>query len=252
MSVELVPLGESIRRARKTRQLTLRALADRSGLSLRFLSDLERGRGNISIARLVAVARALGTPLSELVSVLDVPPDGPPPPRLALIGLRGAGKSTIGKRAADALGLPFLELDARIEVAAGLPLQQIFEISGESYYRRLQRKALQRLLEETRDTGAVIATGGGIVMDEECWAALRREARTIWLRARPEDHYVRVEQQGDLRPMQNRPAAMAELRALLDARAALYAQADVVVDTSQLGLEGATARVIEAGRSPAA
>jgi XRE family transcriptional regulator, aerobic/anaerobic benzoate catabolism transcriptional regulator len=245
----LTPLGDTVRRLRQEQRLTLKTLAERSGLSLRFLSDLEKGRGNISIARLIQVARALGAPVAELVADLDAAKASSRAPLIALVGLRGAGKSTIGKRAADRLGVPFIELDARIEAEAGMRLAQIFEIYGEAYYRRLEREVLASVLEVSAGTGGVIATGGGIVMDAECWRMLRRRTKTIWLKARPEDHYRRVQAQGDLRPMKNRPQAMAELRALLGSRASVYAEADLAVDTSTLGLEGAIARVSEAGRA---
>lgn len=257
---ELRALGDHVRRLRRSRGLTLETLADQAGLSPRFLSDLERGRGNISIGRLLKVARALEASIAELVAPLDEPPAPAavagssrrsraeqPRPKIALIGLRGAGKSTIGKRAAERLRVPFVELDLEIETAAGVPLPQIFEIYGEAYYRRMEREVLSRVLEESK-AGAIIATGGGIVMDKESWKTLKRATRTVWLKARPEEHLSRVAAQGDLRPMKNRPSAMAELRALLASRAEVYREADVVVDTSSLGLEDAVGRVCEAAR----
>lgn len=233
--VELAPLGDAVRRARQSEGLTIRALSARCGLSSRFLSDLEHGKGNISIARLLQVGRALNVPITELVAPLEAPPRRAV---IALVGLRGAGKSTVGRRAADALGLEFVELDERIEAAAGLPLAQIFEIHGEAYYRRLEREVLEGLL-ESRGPDLVLATGGGIVTAPQTWALLETRARTVWLRARPEEHYQRVMDQGDLRPMENRPSAMAELRALLEARAPLYAEAELHIDTSALGVDGA-------------
>jgi shikimate kinase len=173
------------------------------------------------------VARVLETPLADLVKPLDEAArareggDEDRHPRIALVGLRGAGKSTIGKRTADKLGVPFLELDQEIEKSAGMPLPQIFEIYGDTYFRRLERDVLAQILKRT-EHGVVIATGGGIVMDAESWQLLKRSTRTIWLKAKPEDHYRRVMAQGDTRPMKNRPAAMSELRALLtSARRAL-------------------------------
>ena len=248
----LAPLGDAVRRARLEAGLTIKTLAEKSGLSPRFLSDLEKGRGNISIARLWAVGQALGRPLAELVAPLDaaVQPtaDGMP---IALVGLRGAGKSTIGRRVADRLGRPFVELDDRVEVAAGLPLGQLFEIHGEDYYRRLEREALEDLLSD-RATGApseVVAAGGGIVTQPMTWALLRAKTVTIWLRAKAEDHYRRVMEQGDLRPMRNRPSAMAELRSLLTQRTPLYAQAHLVIETSVLGLEGSVDEVCRAAEA---
>jgi XRE family transcriptional regulator, aerobic/anaerobic benzoate catabolism transcriptional regulator len=241
---ELEPLGESVRRARLARALTLKDLAERAGLSERFLSDLERGKGNISIARLWAVARALDTKLSELVAPLD---QVPTLSKVALIGLRGAGKSTIGKKAAAKLGVPFVELDERIEQAAGMPLVQIFEIYGDGYFRKLEREVLSTIIRDI-DGSAIIATGGGIVMDPESWRLLKRSTRTLWLKAKPEEHLKRVIAQGDTRPMQNRPSAMSELRALLAARAPLYREADETIDTSSLGVAGAVSRVIDVAR----
>lgn len=245
---DLQPLGAAVREARQARGLTLRALAERAGLSERFLSDLERGKGNIAIGRLWQVGRALEVPLAELVAALDDAARGAGALVVALVGLRGAGKSTIGSRAAAALEVPFVELDLEVEAAAGLSLPEIFEIHGEAYFRRLEREVLARLLAEGAAAGAVIAAGGGLVTDLASWRLLRQKARTVWLKAEPEEHYQRVVNQGDLRPMRDRPAAMAELRAILTARAPLYGQAAVTVDTSRLGLEGAMAAVVAAAR----
>lgn len=237
---ELEPLGREIREVRTARGLTLKGLAERSGLSLRFLSDLEHGRGNISVGKLLRVARALEIKASTLVSSLDQPTAlaGELARRhVALVGLRGAGKSTIGARIAEQMGARFVELDQEIEARAGLPLSQIFELHGETYYRRLERAALLDLLSST-SRPLVIATGGGLVTDAETWRLLQSRARTIWLSARPEDHLARVRAQGDLRPMRHRPAAMAELRDLLGRRSPLYSRAELTVDTSQLGVDG--------------
>ncbi len=239
--LDLTPLGEAVRAARLARARTLRDLADASGLSIRFLSDLERGKGNISIARLAEVARALEVSLGELVAPLDA--ERTRRPSIALVGLRGAGKSTVGRAVAESLGVRFVELDTEIEASAGLPLDQIFEIHGEAYYRRLEREVLLRVLESGKR--AVIATGGGIVTDPESWRRLKQKTRTVWLRAAPEAHYQRVMAQGDLRPMKNRPSAMAELRALLTARTPLYAEAEITVDTTRLGVARTIAAVLE-------
>ena len=245
----LRPLGDAIRRARQHAGYTIKTLAERSGLSPRFLSDLEKGRGNISIGRLWAVGRALDRPLADLVAPLDAAGRAQKGRlAIALVGLRGAGKTTIGRACAERLGRAFVELDAKVEAAAGLPLSQIFEIHGESYYRRLEREALGRFLNEG-PSGAIIATGGGIVTDPDSWQMLRSRALTVWLRAEPEDHYRRVMEQGDLRPMKNRPGAMAELRALLATRTPEYARAQVIIETSALGLEAAVESVCHAASS---
>jgi XRE family aerobic/anaerobic benzoate catabolism transcriptional regulator len=226
-------LGRSVRARRLERGLTLGALAERSGLSQRFLVQLEAGEGNISVARLVDVAAALGTSASELLRGVG----GEPTRRVVvLLGLRGAGKSSIGPELAARLEVPFVELDQLVEQAAGMALGAVFELQGEAFYRRLERETLRRFLADT--DGAVVAAGGSIVTDSETFDLLRRSAVTVWLKARPEDHMQRVVEQGDVRPMKNRPDAMAELKALLRARAPLYAQADHVVDTSLLGIDG--------------
>jgi XRE family aerobic/anaerobic benzoate catabolism transcriptional regulator len=155
---------------------------------------------------------------------------------VVLLGLRGAGKSSIGPELAARLEVPFVELDQLVEQAAGMALGAVFELQGEAFYRRLERETLRRFLADT--DGAVVAAGGSIVTDSETFDLLRRSAVTVWLKARPEDHMQRVVEQGDVRPMKNRPDAMAELKALLRARAPLYAQADHVVDTSLLGIDG--------------
>jgi XRE family aerobic/anaerobic benzoate catabolism transcriptional regulator len=244
-ALDLRVLGETVRAERQRMGLSLRALADAAGLSERFVSDLERGHGNISIARLAQVADALGVGLAALVAPLDALRRPARRRIVALVGLRGAGKSTIGAALAERLSARFVELDQAIEARAALPLAQVFEIHGESYYRRLELGVLVELLERARGA-TVIATGGGLVGHDEAWRLLRREARTVWLRASPEDHYARVIAQGDLRPMKNRPSAMAELRALLAAREPRYGEAELVVDTSALGVAGSVAAIAAA------
>ena len=270
-------LGERARALREGRHLSRRALAERSGVSERFLAQLEGGEGNISVARLAEVARALEVPLGSLLGSPGVSPararvealigdrsDGeleevgrwiearfvaPAAPVIALLGLRGAGKSTVGRRLGERLGLPFVELDARIEGVAALSLAEIFELHGEAYYRRLERETLTALL--AVGGAAVLATGGSLVNDPETYRLLRRRATTVWLRARPEDHWNRVVQQGDQRPMARHPDAMAELRALLAAREHLYGLADLTIDTSALSVDevvGAVARAVGARR----
>lgn len=218
-------LGERTRRLRVNQHLTLRELAERSGVSLRFLLQIESGRANVSVKRLADVASALGTSPAALLSE-----DEPSRPMIALLGLRGAGKTTVGRRLARRLRLPFVELDSRIEDAAGIALRDIFSLHGEDYYRRLEREALASLVREQRPL--VIAAGGGIVTSPEAVALLDRHAVTVWLRAEPEDHWTRVMQQGDRRPMEDQPQAMEALRALHASREPLYSRADFAVDTS--------------------
>ena len=228
-------VGARVRQARTERRLTMREIAERSGLSLRFLSQLEAGDANIAIGRLAAVATALGVSLADLVA--EGPTNGEAKRDVALLGLRGAGKSTIGPRLAEKLGVEFVELDDRIEEAAGMRVEEIFSLHGEGYYRRLERECLEKLLDDGRP--AVIALSGGIVQNEEAYALARRRCVTVWLKAKPEDHMQRVLQQGDRRPVANRPDAMSELRAILAAREPIYQLADLTVDTSRTDLDAA-------------
>jgi XRE family aerobic/anaerobic benzoate catabolism transcriptional regulator len=226
-------LGELLRGRREASDWTQGELARTSGVSLRLIAQLEAGQANVSLLRLAAVAEALGATAGELISDAEARACAAQRgPMVALLGVRGAGKSTIGAQLAARLGVPFFELDALIERAASLPLRSIFELHGEAYYRRLERESLARLL--ATEPAAVVATGGSIVTSRESYRLLRRHFWTVWLRARAEDHWNRVVAQGDARPMANKPHAMAELRALLDARAPLYAQVHEIVDTSRL------------------
>jgi XRE family aerobic/anaerobic benzoate catabolism transcriptional regulator len=222
----LEALGSKVSSARSLRGWTLRELAERSGVSVRFLVQLEAGRANISVKRLADLAGAFGVTPSDLLR--HEPADTPH--IVALLGLRGAGKTTIGRQLARRQHLRFVELDRRIEQAADMSLAEVFSLYGEDRYRRLEREALEHVIGENRSI--VLATGGGIVASPETYALLKQHATTVWLRATPEDHWNRVVRQGDRRPMANHPQAMADLRALLAAREPLYASADRVVDTS--------------------
>jgi XRE family aerobic/anaerobic benzoate catabolism transcriptional regulator len=223
----LETVGAAVRAHRERRGWSRRELAGHCGVSERFLAQLETGSGNISLRRFADVAHALGTHPSALLASADAPPAEKP---IALLGVRGAGKSTVGAALAKRRGLPFFELDQAIEDTAGLPLGEIFALHGEAYYRRIEREVLTRVLAEPRPM--VLATGGSIVNDPTNYGLLRERCRTIWLRARPEDHWNRVVAQGDQRPMAENPHAFAELRALLAARETLYAKADITIDTS--------------------
>lgn len=215
-----------VREARAGRNWTIRELAETSGVSVRFLVQLEGGRANISVRRLADVARALDLPASALLTEKN----GTERRIIALLGLRGAGKTTIGKRLARRLRVPFVELDRRIEQAAEMSLGELFSVYGEEYYRRLERDTLAALLAEKQPM--VLATGGGIVTSPETYALLKKSAVTVWLRAAPEDHWNRVLRQDDRRPMANHPQALADLRSLLAARQPLYASADHTIETS--------------------
>lgn len=248
----LAALAERVRALRGERRLTLQQLARRARLSPRFLVQVEQGAANISVRKLAGLAAALDTTPAAL---LAAPPPArsrarAPLPVIALLGLRGAGKSTIGRRLARRLRVPFVELDRRVEEAAGMSLGELFALHGEAYYRRLEREALQRVLADRRPL--VLATGGGLPASPETYALLRENALAVWLRAAPEDHWNRVVQQGDRRPMADHPEAMAELRRLLSSREPLYARAAATIDTSRLGVDGAADAIMKLVRSRAA
>jgi XRE family transcriptional regulator, aerobic/anaerobic benzoate catabolism transcriptional regulator len=173
----LTTVGARVRALRERQNLSRRELSEKSGLSERFLAQLEGGKGNISLARFADVAEALGTTPAELLA--GASSVGSRTGIVALLGLRGAGKSTIGESLARRFEVPFVEVDHRIEKTAGLGLNEIFELHGEAYYRRLEREVLARLLTEPR--AMVLATGGSIVNDRENYAMLRERSRTVWL-----------------------------------------------------------------------
>jgi XRE family transcriptional regulator, aerobic/anaerobic benzoate catabolism transcriptional regulator len=236
----LETVGAAVRSHRERLGWSRRELAAHSGLSERFLAQLETGDGNISLRRFADVAHALGTSPSVLLGPADAPADGRP---IALLGVRGAGKSSVGAALAKRLGVAFVELDQRIEQTAGLPLAELFALHGEAYYRRIEREVLTQLL--AAPSPMVLATGGSIVSDPTNYALLRARCRTVWLSARPEDHWNRVVAQGDQRPMAENPHAFAELRALLAARDKLYARADHTIDTSGLRVPQVAAAIAE-------
>ena len=227
----LTALAETIRELRRARGWTRRELGSKTGISERFLADIESARANPSVLRLVELADALGTSVDGLLSRAARPLDKGSAKRvIALLGLRGAGKSSVGPKLAQRLGLPFVELDTKIEERAGLPLDDLFQVHGEGLYRRLEHEALRALLDDSR--ACVLATGGGVVTSSETFALLRQHAFTVWLRARPEDHWTRVVAQGDTRPMADDDRAFHNLCAILAEREPLYGQADVMVDTT--------------------
>ena len=256
-------VGDRVRGTRARRGMTRKMLACDSGVSERYLAQLEGGQGNVSILLLRQIARAMGLPLADLAR------DGPDRPveftllrellerlspehlaeahqmlgerfgrawrgrraeRIALIGLRGAGKSTLGRRLAAHLGVPFLDMGVEIERDSGMSLSEIFALSDQAAYRRLERRCLERLVESY--AAAVIETGGSLVSEPATFELLLQACYTVWIKALPEEHMGRVIAQGDYRPMAGNAEAMADLRRILAERDSLYRKADAVVDTN--------------------
>jgi len=258
----LQALGERVRDARARRGMTRKILARDSGVSERYLAQLEAGQGNISVLLLMKIAHSLNVPLADLVRehngeqveltlieqfLKRLPPqklplvrsqlirdfgstDADRMRRIGLIGLRGAGKSTLGARLARELGYAFVELDREVETEAGTSLNEIFLLYGQAGYRRYERRCLEKVLE--RSDRVVIATGGSIVSETGTYDLLLTACYTVWLRAAPEEHMARVVAQGDTRPMAGNKEAMDDLRRILEGRASLYGQADATVDTA--------------------
>jgi XRE family aerobic/anaerobic benzoate catabolism transcriptional regulator len=261
--VYLGGLGERVRQFRSRRGMTRKILARDSGVSERYLAQLEGGAGNISILLLRRIAAAMGLPLADLVH--DGPEraveyalarqllDGLAPPelaqayralaqsvghsgdvaragRVALIGLRGAGKTTLGRALAERLGVPFIEMATAIAEESGTTLSEIFSLYGQAAYRRYEKRALERVI--ATHERAVIATGGSLVSEAATFELLLRSCHTIWITASPAEHMGRVMAQGDLRPMQASREAMADLKRILENRRALYSKADATLDNS--------------------
>jgi XRE family aerobic/anaerobic benzoate catabolism transcriptional regulator len=219
-------------------------------VSERYISAVEAGTGNGSILLLRALAGALNVSLRAL---LEEEPEIAEPlsarapdyrNRVALIGLRGAGKSTLGPLLAVRLGIPFLELDQEIEKEAGLDLGEIMELHGQAGFRRLERGVLDRLV--ATHPRAVIAAGGGIVAETATFGRLLGACLTVWVKASPENHMQRVIDQGDLRPMRENRRSMADLRAILASREALYARADIQLETSGRSVADTLADLVSA------
>lgn len=258
-------VGERVRSARERKGLSRRVLSEKSGVSQRYLAQLETGGGNISIGLLVRVAMALDFRIDWLVGEDDPwtsevlwlaerlrsataeqrravkelltpePPADRRAQRVALIGLRGAGKSSLGARMGARFGVPFVELNREIEEQAGMPVGEVLAFYGQEGYRKLEAQALSRVI--ATHEAVILAVAGGIVAEPETFNLLLDRFHTIWLRARPEDHMGRVRAQGDERPMAGNPAAMEELRSILTSRETLYRRAETSLDTSGRGFD---------------
>ena len=221
-----------MRARRARRELTRQQLAERSRVSLRYLAQLEAGQGNISLSILHRVAEALATTPEALIGG-----EAPPPARahrVALIGLRGAGKTTLGRLLGESLTWPFVELNREIEALSGLAVNEVIALYGQEGYRRLERQAVERIA--SAYDNVVLAAAGGLVTEPETFQFVQSRFHTIWLKAKPHEHMSRVRAQGDERPMAGHPQAMAALNALLSEREALYARAHATVDTSGAAL----------------
>ena len=229
----LKSISARIRALRTSREWTVKELARRAQLSPRFISSLESGEANVSIVKLAQVADALAVPLEHLVSRED----GVDATNgcITLLGLRGAGKSTLGHRLAAELNMPFLELDLRIEELAGLSRSEIFTLHGDAHYRELEAKALDQAFAEGEPR--VIAVSGGIITNKDAFDRCLGETLCVWLQATPEAHLQRVRAQGDERPMADRKDAMADLKRLLGLREPLYKRAHIHVDTTKAGID---------------
>ena len=226
-------LGDRVRAWRSGHGMTRKALAASSGVSERYLAQLEAGQGNISVLLLRKLSRAMGVAVETLVR--ETADDAPPSRRIALIGLRGAGKSSLGARLAASLGVPFIELDHEVELEAGAKLGEVFAMYGQEAFRRFERRALERVLQAHES--AVIAAGGSLVTDPDTYRLLLDNCHTVWLKAKPEEHMARVIAQGDMRPFKGRSAALDEIRQLLADRDRLYARANATIDTSGKSLK---------------
>lgn len=277
-------VGERVRLGRARRGMSRKVLSAASGVSERYLAELERGAGNASLLVLRQIADALGLEAAQLVSDRAERPidlalavhqlerlspaelaearrllaqrfgraHASAQGRVALVGLRGAGKTTLGQRAAQALSVPFVELDREVERASGMELSEIFATRGQAMYRRLERQCLETVIK--RFDRAIIATGGSLVTEPATYDLLLSSCFVVWLSAKPDEHMGRVLAQGDLRPMAEGPQAMDDLKAILESRAPLYAKADAEVSTSDRSEAQALAALIAAigrDRAPA-
>ncbi len=271
----LEQLGQRVRNRRALRGMSRKVLAKVSGISERYIAQLESGKGNVSIVLLRRVSIAMGAQLEDLIPATEPAPDWPvirdllrkaSPNQIArakdilagggaaaqrasfagiaLIGLRGAGKSTLGRMLAKKVGWSFVELNKEIEAQNGLSVAEIIALYGQEGFHRMEQAALAQLL--ARKELMVLATGGGIVSEPVTFDLVLSSFYTIWLKAQPEEHMARVRAQGDLRPMADDRSAMSELRTILVSREPLYARAAATVDTAGLSVDDAAARLMAA------
>lgn len=275
----LEELGQRVRTMRALRGMSRKVLAKVSGISERYIAQLESGKGNVSIVLLRRVSDAMGAHLEDLIPSSEPVPEWPvirdllrkasprqiahakdvlagqggngapshrqaPLAGIALIGLRGAGKSTLGRKLAKEIGWSFVELNKEIERENGLSVAEIIALYGQEGFRRMEQTALGQLL--ARKEPIVLATGGGIVSEPLTFDLILSSFYTVWLKAEPEEHMARVRRQGDLRPMADDRSAMAELRTILLSREPLYARASAVVDTAGQTVDAAAARLLNA------
>ncbi|MEO1778798.1 MAG: helix-turn-helix transcriptional regulator [Pseudomonadota bacterium] len=239
-------LAARVRAARAALGLSRRALSERSGVSPRYLAQIEAGEGNISVVLLDRVATALDVRIEDLVSAAD-PLDTDAArvaqlyqaaknpailraQRICLVGLRGAGKSTLGKQAADKLKIPFIELNDLIEAQSGMPTSEVMALYGQDGYRAIEAQALDEVI--AGHNKLILAVSGGIVAAPATYAQVLERFHTIWVRTSPAEHMARVRAQGDLRPMEGNPGAMDQLKALLTTRTPDYERAFAQVDTT--------------------
>lgn len=267
-------VGERVKAARARKKISRRILSEKSHVSQRYLAQLESGAGNISIGLLLRVASALDTKIELLVSEQDpwntelakaryllnnataaqreqviamlepVVESASKSNRIALIGLRGAGKTTLGGLASDALSIPFVELNDEIEKTGGIPVREVFALYGNEGYRQLERQALEHTV--STNEKMVLAVAGGIVSNLDTFDYLLRHFHTIWIKADPQDHMSRVISQGDERPMAGNPDAMAELQEILHNREQLYERADISIDTANSSVYDSLGLVVNA------
>ncbi|HEX5394394.1 MAG TPA: helix-turn-helix transcriptional regulator [Rhodocyclaceae bacterium] len=255
-------LGKRVRDIRDRRGMTRKLVARDAGVSERHLAHLEAGEGNISIVLLRRITQALDVSLSDVLvpetedtvekrlirRFLERLPqhrmeevvfrlmrdfgheEAVRRKRVALVGLRGAGKSTLGRQLSSEMGAPFIEIDKEIERETGMPVEEIFALYGQAGYRRAEKRTLERVLRENER--GVISVGGGIVSQSETYDLLLSSCFTVWVKAQPEEHMARVMAQGDLRPMAGNDEAMEDLKRILDAREPLYRKADTTLDTT--------------------